>query len=873
MNRILISSFSILALALTLYSVSSSQSQPPGNRPPGIRNAAPNQRPESQPRFEPPPPPLFETLDADGDGEISRAELKNASQALSKLDRNQDNQLTFDEIPRGTRPDFGGPPPGGGPGFGGPGGPGGPNRETMKLLDKFDLNKDGYLDDAERPAARRYAKENRPAAGSRRGGPGGRGRTGRGTGGGRGGAGPRQDEPEPEPGRSLTLAEVESYASRELYDTKIIRTLFFEFNSEDWEEELEDFYSTDVEVPASLIADGQTYDPVGLRFRGNSSYFTLRRGQKRSFNVSIDLVNDKQRLYGHRTLNLLNSHADPSFLRTLLFNHIARNYVPTLESNVVRVVVNGESWGLYVSEEQFNKDFLRKWFANDDGVRWKVPPNFNGSGGLMNLGPDVDSYKPFYQPKSNASDEAWQALVDLCQKLDRLPDDQLESELNQILNIDGALFMLALENVFIDGDGYISRASDYSMYFDSARGRFHLLSRDNNETFRPQGGGPGARGPSSGMRMDPLTGMDDDRRPLIKRLLRVPELRARYLAHVHTIASKWLDWNHLGPLYQKYHAMLDADVQLDTRKLYAYEQFANADLNPEGGRPGPGSAPPGLKIFAEQRREFLMDHVAVNSARPEIQEVTHKRDADVLHVKAEVSKKHQPDSVLLYYTSVEGAPFQVVEMFDDGNHHDKKADDGIYGAAIPVLRPGIQIRYYIEARALQSLGTTVFSPSNTEQGAYSYRSIVPPTAITPVVINELMAANKRTVADPQGEFDDWIELHNRSDQTVDLSGIFLSDANGALRKWSFPPGTTIAPRGYLIVWADEDGKDEEGLHANFKLSASGEELFLTDTDKRGNTVLDQIEFGKLKNGVSFGRGPDGTWQPTIPTPGESNRIE
>src|SRR5206468_3810245 len=100
-----------------------------------------------------------------------------------------------------------------------------------------------------------------------------------------------------------------------------------------------------------LTVDGKKYSNVGVRFRGTSSYFTVGAGYKRSFNVSLDFVNRKQRLHGYKTLNLLNSHDDPSFLSTVLYSHIARKYIPTPKANLVKVVINGESWGVYVNAQ------------------------------------------------------------------------------------------------------------------------------------------------------------------------------------------------------------------------------------------------------------------------------------------------------------------------------------------------------------------------------------------------------------------------------------------------------------------------------------------------------------------------------------------
>ena len=73
-----------------------------------------------------------------------------------------------------------------------------------------------------------------------------------------------------------------------------------------------------------------------------------------------------------------------------------------------------------------------------------------------------------------------------------------------------------------------------------------------------------------------------------------------------------------------------------------------------------------------------------------------------------------------------------------------------------------------------------------------------------VVINELMPVNSSVVADQNGEYDDWIELFNKSSLPVNLSGYYLTDSKKNLVKWKLPIGTSIAANGYLIVWAEGD---------------------------------------------------------------------
>ena len=127
-----------------------------------------------------------------------------------------------------------------------------------------------------------------------------------------------------------------------------------------------------------------------------------------------------------------------------------------------------------------------------------------------------------------------------------------------------------------------------------------------------------------------------------------------------------------------------------------------------------------------------------------------------------------------------------------------------------------------------------------------------------VVINELMADNDNTIADPQGDYDDWLELYNRTDSAVLLTGMYLSDKEDEPTKWAFPENTEIPANGYLIVWLDEDIDDPEGLHADFKLSKGGEVALFVDTDANGNQVLDSVTFGEQETDVALGRLPDGT---------------
>ena len=105
----------------------------------------------------------------------------------------------------------------------------------------------------------------------------------------------------------------------------------------------------------------------------------------------------------------------------MLFLAAAREHIAAPRANYVRVSINGESWGVYVSAEQFNKDFVNAWYKTPDGARWKVPGSPNGRGGLEYLGDDITAYKRVYEIKSKDDAKSWQSLINLTKVLNETP--------------------------------------------------------------------------------------------------------------------------------------------------------------------------------------------------------------------------------------------------------------------------------------------------------------------------------------------------------------------------------------------------------------------------------------------------------------------
>jgi hypothetical protein len=140
-------------------------------------------------------------------------------------------------------------------------------------------------------------------------------------------------------------------------------------------------------------------------------------------------------------------------------------------------------------------------------------------------------------------------------------------------------------------------------------------------------------------------------------------------------------------------------------------------------------------------------------------------------------------------------------------------------------------------------------------------------------INEWMSSNGQTVADEDGDFPDWIELHNYGSKPLSLSGIGLSDNEGRPFRWVLPD-IQIAPGDYLLVWASGKNRALPGspLHTNFSISAAGEPLLLTHPE---HGRLDYVPPHPVPRDISRSRIPDGTgpWlYADQPTPGAANHT-
>ncbi len=165
-----------------------------------------------------------------------------------------------------------------------------------------------------------------------------------------------------------------------------------------------------------------------------------------------------------------------------------------------------------------------------------------------------------------------------------------------------------------------------------------------------------------------------------------------------------------------------------------------------------------------------------------------------------------------------------------------------------------------------------YSPGypNSVSGNEAYRqdTMVSDSAI---IINEVMADAKSGLPDEDGEFSDWIELYNTTDQTISLDNFALSDKESKPLKWRFPDGAIIVPHGYYVVFCSgKDRRDDPTSvpHSNFRISAERDTVVLADSRGR---ILDRVAIDNLPEDASWAREPNGLFTVhSLATPGRDN---
>jgi spore coat protein CotH len=628
-------------------------------------------------------------------------------------------------------------------------------------------------------------------------------------------------------------------AQNSFFAIDTVQDIEITFPQTDWDYELDTLKAgTDGYLLATQVKiNGTIFDSVGVRYKGNSSYDSTR--EKNPLHIKLDYVHGNAAYSGNTDVKLSNCYQDPTWVREVLAYKILRNYMAAPQCNFARVFINGVYYGVYSNSENINDDFLATHFYSSTNSFFKCNPANVVSGHIPNLtylGTDSANYYDRYEMKSSL---AWKDLIDLCDTI-----GNYSAAMDSVIDVDRAIWMLAFNNETVNLDSYSGLfAQNYYLYKDGT-GRFDPVIWDLNMCF----GGFTNTGLSnlniSGMQqMTPLLHSTDASRPLLMKLLANSTWQKMYIAHMRTINDEFFANGNYLTEAQTLQTIIDSSVQAENFGLFTYSDFQQS-LSTNNG------TVPGLSVLMDARATYLSATTQFQQAPPAITNVNSSPSAiglnDTIWITATItnssvawlgSRAHVYDA------------FKRALIYDDGLHHDGAANDNIFGSAI--IASSAWMQYYIYA---ENANAGMFSPERAEYEFYSIQVAVTTASAGEVVINEFMAANQNDATNETGQHEDWIELYNRTAVPLSMSGLYLTDDYTNPQKYPFPE-VVIQPYSYMIIWADQGSNTSSYLHCNFKLSAAGEEIMLSNLS---GAVLDSISFGAQPADVSSGRCPNGT---------------
>ena len=611
----------------------------------------------------------------------------------------------------------------------------------------------------------------------------------------------------------------------------------------------------------------ESVDSIGFRLRGNTS----RNAAKKSFKVSFNTFFSGREFYGVDKLNLNGEHNDPSIIRSkLCFDHYQKIGMKASRANHSEVYINGQYYGLYISVEHIDDEFLNKNFADDTGNLWKClyPADLNYLGSDPNIYKNLNSNgRPAYELKTNESEADFSKLVRLISVLNNTAIASLPDSIESVIAVPEVLKYFAI-NILVGGwDDYWSLMNNYYLYHDPTNDIFHLIPYDYDNTFGIDWSGVNWTNANPYNYPKVVGGF----RPLAERLMQISQYRNLYTHFLEFYSSnvyQLTNWNnHIDSLM----TMISASAINDSFRTLDYG-FDQNDFYNSYSATGYNNQHVkfGLKQFVNLRNASLPAQLSYQNAKPIVYSIDYEPKNiganDSIYVYASVFDNDGLSEVSIYYQEDGTSNTEIYPMIFNPISNSKiveEADRWI--GVIPPLGAGITGKFFVYAKDLQN--QTQFYPRKEAI------EIKTPQIITNgIVVNEFMADNSTTIADPNGEYDDWIELYNPTATSITLTGKYLTDKKDNLTKYQFTqPNLVLNPNEFLLIWCDEQ-QEQQGIHTNFKLSASGEFIALVDAD--GVSVIDSLSFGAQSTDISFGRFPDGTnnWSMLFPTPGNPNSL-
>jgi spore coat protein H len=332
-------------------------------------------------------------------------------------------------------------------------------------------------------------------------------------------------------------------------------------------------------VPGTLRYKDEVYSNIGIRYKGNSSYFSVPP-PKKSFKLHLNEFVADQLFHGLKKLNFNNCFKDPSLMREMVgYDIFEATGCPASRTSHIKLYVtvpgiySHEFFGVYISVEQVNKDFLADRYPESEGNLYKAGQQ---GADLHFLGYDKSAYttptdNPPYEKKTNEIEDDWSDFIHFLDVLNNTSPAGFKTEIEKVFNVDGFLSYLAANTVLSNMDSVAGRQCNFYLYHNMITDRFEFIAWDLNEVFG-NFHGPG-QDANTMLTLDIYDPTSLGPHVLVDKILGVPEYVSVYEERIRTLIDGAFSVSAMHPEIDAIYDRIKADVYLDTHKQYSSANF------------------------------------------------------------------------------------------------------------------------------------------------------------------------------------------------------------------------------------------------------------------------------------------------------------
>lgn len=461
--------------------------------------------------------------------------------------------------------------------------------------------------------------------------------------------------------------------TQNLYSPDHIPVIKIKFDTKDWDKKLDSLKNGGKKerMVATVEIDGQVFEGVGVRYKGNSSYKNPKKHGKAKlpFNLKADYT-DKKLTFpgGYETLKLSNVFMDPSFMREYLSYEIARKYMPAPLCNFAKVYVNDEYIGLFNNTQSVDAKLLQDSYNTNEDTFFKCDPEWEDVqttpagckegefSSLYYVGDNPKCYEGWYEPQNKNEKQEFEDLIHLSKILNQNPD-----KIESVLNVDATLWMHAFNHVLVNLDSYTGRFSHNFYLYKTPDGLMTPMIWDMNISF----GGFRLDGEKKGeLTNEELQDFSlfthfknkNPKRPLITNVLTNSFWRKVYIGHCRTILMEnFANGEYLKKAVEMQSFIRD-EVKADPNRLYSFDDF---ERNLHSSSEIWNSEVIGIEELMKARTKILLDHPIFKGKNPIMGEIKHSVAAGKVTITAKVQDAQK---VWLMHRSSTKEPFSQVEM-------------------------------------------------------------------------------------------------------------------------------------------------------------------------------------------------------------------